>query len=75
MFMDRISWHSQGAEGFQFGGVGISSLLFADDVVQLAPSGGDLLLSPEWFTAECEVVGMRISTSKSETMVLNRKRV
>ncbi|KAK0149506.1 X-ray repair cross-complementing protein 5 [Merluccius polli] len=27
------------------------------------------------FAAECEAVGMRISTSKSESMVLNRKRV
>ncbi|KAI3359764.1 hypothetical protein L3Q82_014135, partial [Scortum barcoo] len=29
----------------------------------------------ERFAAECEVAGMRISTSKSEAMVLNRKRV
>ncbi|KAI3369145.1 hypothetical protein L3Q82_026103, partial [Scortum barcoo] len=28
-----------------------------------------------WFAAECEAAGMRISTSKSETMVLDRKRV
>ena len=73
--MDRISRRSQGAEGFRFGGVGISSLLFADDVVLLAPSSGDLQLSLERFAAECEAAGMRISTSKSETMVLSRKRV
>ena len=35
----------------------------------------DLQLSLEWFAAECEAAGMRISTSGSETMVLNRKRV
>ncbi|KAI3366743.1 hypothetical protein L3Q82_009220 [Scortum barcoo] len=29
----------------------------------------------ERFAAECEVAGMRISTSKSEAMVLDRKRV
>ncbi|KAI3363688.1 hypothetical protein L3Q82_001312 [Scortum barcoo] len=31
----------------------------------------------EWFAAECEAAGMRISTSKSEAMVLDldRKRV
>ena len=74
-FMDRISRRSQGAEGFQFGGVRISSLLFADDVVLLAPSGGNLQLSLERFAAECEAAGMRISTSKSESMVLSRKRV
>ena len=48
---------------FQFGGVRISSLLFADDVVLLAPSGGDLQLSVEWFAAECEAAEMRISPS------------
>ncbi|KAK0151552.1 hypothetical protein N1851_007152 [Merluccius polli] len=35
----------------------------------------DLQLSLDRFTAECEAAGMRISTSKSESMVLNRKRV
>ncbi|KAI3371503.1 hypothetical protein L3Q82_024088 [Scortum barcoo] len=29
----------------------------------------------EWYAAEREAAGMRISTSKSEAMVLNRKRV
>ncbi|KAI3366532.1 hypothetical protein L3Q82_000664 [Scortum barcoo] len=29
----------------------------------------------EWFAAKCETAGMRISTSKSEAMVLDRKRV
>ena len=50
MFMDRISRCSQGAEGFQFAGVRILSLLFADDVILLAPLGGDLQLSLERFT-------------------------
>ena len=73
--MDRISKRSQGVEGFQFSGVRISSLLFADDVVLLAPSEGDLQLLLEWFAAECELAVMRISKSKSETMVLGQKRV
>ena len=72
---DRISWHSQTAEHFQFGGLRFSSLLFADDVVLLAPSGEDLQLSLERFTAECEAAGMRISISKSKTMVLSWKKV
>ena len=50
-------------------------LLFADDVVLLASSDRDLQLSLDRFAAECEAAGMRISTSKSESMVLNRKRV
>uniref|UniRef100_A0A3P8SLN3 Reverse transcriptase domain-containing protein n=1 Tax=Amphiprion percula TaxID=161767 RepID=A0A3P8SLN3_AMPPE len=75
IFMDRISRHSQGVEGVRFGDLRIPSLLFADDVVLLASSCQDLQLSLDRFAAECEAVGMRISTSKSESMVLSRKRV
>ncbi len=42
IFIDRISRRSQGPEGVQFGDHTISSLLFADDVVLLAPSDQDL---------------------------------
>ncbi|KAI3368473.1 hypothetical protein L3Q82_025489 [Scortum barcoo] len=38
-------------------------------------SSQDLQHVLEWFAAECEAAGMRISTSKSEAMVLDRKRV
>ncbi|KAI3366802.1 hypothetical protein L3Q82_009465, partial [Scortum barcoo] len=48
---------------------------FDDDVVLLASSSQDLQRVLERFAAECEAVGMRISTSKSEAMVLDRKRV
>ncbi|KAK0139279.1 LINE-1 reverse transcriptase [Merluccius polli] len=75
IFMDRISRHSQGVEGVRFGDLRIGSLLFADDVVLLASSDRDLRLSLDRFAAECEAAGMSISTSKSEAMVLNRKRV
>ncbi|PWA23723.1 hypothetical protein CCH79_00006096 [Gambusia affinis] len=70
-----ISRHSQGVEGIRFGGLRIASLLFADDVVLLASSVRDLQLSLERFAAECEAAGMAISASKSEAMVLSRKRV
>ncbi|KAI3365731.1 hypothetical protein L3Q82_000696 [Scortum barcoo] len=73
--MDRISRRSQGPEGVRFGNHRISSLLFADDVVLMASSGQDLQHVLERFAAECEAAGMRISTSKSEAMVLDRKRV
>ncbi|KAI3369747.1 hypothetical protein L3Q82_024573 [Scortum barcoo] len=66
---------SQGPEGVRFGNHRISSLLFADDVVLMASSGQDLQHVLERFAAECEAAGMRISTSKSEAMVLDRKRV
>uniref|UniRef100_A0A8C6LWU7 Reverse transcriptase domain-containing protein n=1 Tax=Nothobranchius furzeri TaxID=105023 RepID=A0A8C6LWU7_NOTFU len=74
-FMDIISRRSRGVECVEFGGRRISSLLFADDVVLLASSSSDLQLLLGRFAAECEAAGMRISTSKSETMVLDRKRV
>ncbi|TWW74379.1 hypothetical protein D4764_14G0003810 [Takifugu flavidus] len=35
----------------------------------------DLQRSPDWFAAACEAAGIKISTSKSEAMVLNRKKV
>ena len=75
IFMDRISRRSQCVEGVRFGDLRIGSLLFADDVVLLASSDRDLQLSLDRFAAECTAAGMRISTSKSESMVLNRKRV
>ncbi|KAK3559185.1 hypothetical protein QTP86_005078 [Hemibagrus guttatus] len=77
VFMDRISRRSQGLEGVQFGDhrLIISSLIFADDVVLLTSSGLDLQHALGRFTAECEAAGMRVSTSKSEAMVLDRKKV
>ncbi|KAK3536250.1 hypothetical protein QTP86_000153 [Hemibagrus guttatus] len=75
VFMDRISRRSQGLEGVRFGDHRISSLIFADDVVLLAPSSLDLQYALGRFAAECEAAGMRVSTSKSEAMVLNRKKV
>ncbi|TWW77544.1 hypothetical protein D4764_12G0009340 [Takifugu flavidus] len=46
-----------------------------NDVVLLASSARDLQLSLDRFAAACEAAGMKISTSKSEAMVLNRKKV
>ena len=74
-FMDRISRRSQGVEGVRFGDHRISSLLFADDVVLLASSNQDLQRALGRFAAECVASGMEISTSKSEAMVLDRKKV
>ncbi|KAK3527008.1 hypothetical protein QTP86_006386 [Hemibagrus guttatus] len=75
VFMDRISRRSQGLEGVRFGDHRISSLIFADDVVLLAPSSLDIQHALGHFAAECEAAGMRVSTSKSEAMVLDRKKV
>ena len=51
----------------------IVSLLFANEVVLLASSTCDLQLLLEQFTAKFKAAGMRISTSRSETMVLSWK--
>ncbi|KAK3560563.1 hypothetical protein QTP86_010899 [Hemibagrus guttatus] len=75
VFMDRISRRSQGLEGVRFGDHRISSMIFADDVVLLASSSLDLQHALGCFAAECEAAGMRVSTSKSEAMVLDRKKV
>ncbi|KAK3558333.1 hypothetical protein QTP86_017264 [Hemibagrus guttatus] len=75
VFMDRISRHSQGLEGVRFVDHRILLLLFADDVVLLASSSLDLQHALERFAAECEVAGMSVSTSISEAMVLNRKKL
>ncbi|KAK3547092.1 hypothetical protein QTP86_011400 [Hemibagrus guttatus] len=75
VFMDRISRRSQGLEGVRFGDHRISSLIFADDVVLLASSSLDLQHALGRFAAECEAAGVRVSTSKSEAMVLDRKKV
>ncbi|KAK3516010.1 hypothetical protein QTP70_000994 [Hemibagrus guttatus] len=45
------------------------------DVVLLAPSSLDLQHALGHFAAECEAAGIRVSTSKSEAMVLKRKKV
>ena len=64
--MDRISRHSQAAEGVGFGGLRIPSLLFADGVILFASSNSDFQLSLRRFAAKCQAAGIRISTSKSE---------
>ena len=75
IFIDRIPRRSQGVKEVRSGALRIASLLFADDVVLLVSSCQALQLSLDWFTAQCEAVGMRISTSKSDCMVLCQQRV
>lgn len=47
-----------------FGGLGMTSLHFADDL-----SDGDLQLALGQFAAKCEVLVMTVRSSKSETVV------
>lgn len=69
-----ISRQNEVVEDFHYGGLRISSRLFADHVILLASSRGGLQLTLK-FAAGCEVVGVRINIFKPEAMDLNRKRV
>ncbi|KAI3355396.1 hypothetical protein L3Q82_018240 [Scortum barcoo] len=78
IFMDRISRRSV-ARGRRESGLGTTGfhLCFLQMMLScwLHQSSQDLQHVLERFAAECEAAGMRISTSKSEAMVLDRKRV
>jgi len=74
-FMDRISKCSRGEEYVWFGNLSVTSLLFADEVVPLASSSHGLQCALKRFTVEWEAAGMKVSSSKFEAMVLNRKQV
>lgn len=52
--------------GGEFGGRGVSSFLFADNVILFASSSNDFQLRMERLTAKCEDIGMRINTFMSE---------
>ena len=68
--MDRISRRSWGGKSVRFGNFRMTSFqLFADDVILLASSDCDPQHALGKFAAECQVAGMRVSTSKSEDMV------
>ena len=65
--MERISRRRSVAEGIRFSVLQTLSRLFAYDVVLLASLGR--------FAVKCQAAGIRISTCKSEAMVLSQKRV
>lgn len=66
--MEGISRYSQEVEGIRF--IGLLFLLFAVDMLPLVSLGGSLQLAWGQFEAECEAAEIKISTSKSEAMVL-----
>uniref|UniRef100_A0A672HW37 Sesquipedalian n=1 Tax=Salarias fasciatus TaxID=181472 RepID=A0A672HW37_SALFA len=68
--LEGVRFRDQELEGGQFGDHRVSSLLFADDVLLLAPWNLDHHALGR-FVAEFEVTGMRISTSKSKVLVLD----
>lgn len=73
--MERILKHSQDPKGFWFMDQLISSLLFADEVVLRFSSYKDLQHALGRFAEDSDAAVMRICSSKSEAMALNRKRL
>lgn len=73
-FMDRISRCSRWEESVRFGDLRIAFLVFADDVVLGVPSDYDLQHTLGRFAVKYEAIGIRVSTSMSEDMVLCRKK-
>lgn len=73
--MDTIFNCSQGPVGVWFSDDRFSSLLFSDDVVLLVSPNLDVQNVLGWFAAKCEATRIKISSSKSKALVLNRKKV
>ena len=63
IFMDRISWRTESVRRIKFGSLWIPFMLFADGVVLLASLNSNLQFA------------LKISSSKSEVIVLSRKRI
>ena len=72
VYMDWIVGKCAITEGVRVGQEKISHLLFADDLVFLDESEERLQLTLERFGVECSDACMRISTSKSEGIVVTR---
>ena len=70
--MDRIVRRSTSDRGLTVVQEKISHLLFADDLAFLAESQAELQLMLSRFETECGQACMRISTSKTEAMVVSR---
>ena len=76
-FVVLMGWnsrHSWEEKGIWLGNIRVSSLLFADDVVMMVSSSHDLPCAPEQLAAKCDVAAMKVSLSKSEVMVPNRRK-
>ncbi len=73
--MDRFSMHSRGQECVRFGNLRIASLLVSNDVFLLFFSVCYLQQALGRFAVKCELVGMRVSTSKSKATVFCQKTV
>ena len=71
--MDRIVKKSESCRGVKIGECTVQRLLFADDLVLLDSTQNGLQQALDRFSDACSVAGMKISTTKTETMCLSRQ--
>ena len=71
--MDRIVKKSESCGRVKIGECTVQHLLFADDLVLLDSTQNGLQQALDKFSDGCTVAGMKISTTKTETMRLSRQ--
>ena len=72
IYEDRIGKKSESCGGVKIGECTVQRLLFANDLVLLNSTQNDLQQALDRFLDACSVVGMKISTTETETMCLSR---
>ena len=73
IYMDRIVKKSESCGGVKIGECTAQRQLFADDLVLLDSIQNGLQQALDRFSDACSVAGMKISTTKTETMWLSRQ--
>ena len=72
-YMDRIVKKTESCGGVKIGDCTVQRLLFADDLVLLDSTQNGLRQALDKFSDACSVAGMKISTTKTETISLSRQ--
>ena len=73
IYMDGIVKKSESCGRVKIGECTVQRLLFADGLVLLHSTQNGLQQALDRFSDACSVVGMKISTTKTETMCLSRQ--
>ena len=73
IYMDRIVKKSESCGKAKFGDCTVQRLLLADDLVLLDSTRNGLQQALDRFSDACSVAGIKISTTKTETMCLSRQ--
>ena len=73
LYLDRIVKKSESCGGVKIGDCTVQRLLIADDLVLLDSTQNGLQQALGRFLDACSVAGMKISTTKTETMCLSRQ--